>query len=126
MAPGHGFNVPAEFLVVLVYEIGIEIRVAHYPSYCSKYNPIEHRLFPHITKACQGVIFKSLEIVKRLMEKTKTKQGLTVAVDIINKVYQTGRKVAQEFKENMTIVFDEHLPKWNYTAIPILKNAEVI
>jgi len=54
------------------------------------------------------------------MEKTKTKQGLTVAVDIINKVYQTGRKVAQEFKENMTIVFDEHLPKWNYTAIPIL------
>jgi len=108
------------FLKSLVNEIGIEIRVAHYPSYCSKYNPIEHRLFPHITKACQGVIFKSLEIVKRLMEKTKTKQGLTVAVDIINKVYQTGRKVAQEFKENMTIVFDEHLPKWNYTAIPIL------
>jgi len=70
------------------------------------------------------------------MEKTKTKQGLTVAVDIItggfftadnhDKVYQTGRKVAQEFKKNMTIVFDEHLPKWNYTAIPILKNAEVI
>jgi len=29
----------------LVDEIGIEIRVAHYPAYCSKYNPIEHRLF---------------------------------------------------------------------------------
>ena len=60
------------------------------------------------------------------MEKTKTKQGLTVVVDIIDKVYQTGRKVAQEFKENMTIVFDEDLPKWNYIAIPIPKNAEVI
>ena len=31
--------------------------MAHYPPYCSKYNPIEHRLFPHVTRACQGVIF---------------------------------------------------------------------
>jgi hypothetical protein len=35
----------------LVDEIGIEIRIAHYPPYTSKYNPIEHRLFPHITRA---------------------------------------------------------------------------
>jgi hypothetical protein len=28
-------------LQALVHDIGIEIRVAHYPSYCSKYNPIE-------------------------------------------------------------------------------------
>jgi hypothetical protein len=105
-------------LQLLVNEIGVEIRMAHYPSYCSKYNPIEHRLFPHVTRACQGVIFKSVDIVKELMAKTKTEKGLTVIVDIIDKVYQTGRKVAREFKENMTIVFDEHLPKWNYTAIP--------
>ena len=32
----------------LVNAIGIEIRVAHYPSYCSKYNPIERRFFPHV------------------------------------------------------------------------------
>jgi len=29
-----------------VNEIGIEIRIAHYPPYTSKYNPIEHRMFP--------------------------------------------------------------------------------
>jgi hypothetical protein len=102
----------------LVNEIGIEIRIAHYPPYCSKYNPIEHRFFPHVTRACQGVIFKSLELVKQLMEKTKTKQGLRVNVYILDKAYQTGRKVTKEFKENMAIVFDEYLPKWNYTAIP--------
>ncbi len=39
-------------------------------------------------------------------------------VDIIDKVYHTGRKVADDFKQNMTIVFDEYLPKWNYTAVP--------
>ena len=33
-------------LQALVNEIGIEIRVAHYPPYCSKFNTIEHRLFP--------------------------------------------------------------------------------
>ena len=43
----------------LADEIGISIRVAHYPPYCSKYNPIEHRLFPHVTRACSGVIFKA-------------------------------------------------------------------
>ncbi|MEO0804629.1 MAG: hypothetical protein AAFY57_20570 [Cyanobacteria bacterium J06642_2] len=25
------------------------------PPYTSKYNPIEHRLFPHLTRATQGV-----------------------------------------------------------------------
>jgi hypothetical protein len=60
----------------LADEIGVEIRIAHYPPYCSKYNPIEHRLFPHLTRACQGVLFTSIEVVKHLMEKTHTKKGL--------------------------------------------------
>lgn len=102
----------------LADEIGVEIRIAHYPPYCSKYNPIEHRLFPHVTQACQGVVFKSVEVVKELMARTKTKQGLRVTVNVIDKVYQTGRKVADSFKENMPIIFDDFLPQWNYTAVP--------
>ncbi len=105
-------------LQLLADEIGIEIRVAHYPPYTSKYNPIEHRLFPHVTRACQGVIFKSVELVKQLMERTRTRFGLSVTVQIINKIYQTGRKVANEFKQNMPIVFDTYLSQWNYRAIP--------
>jgi len=102
----------------LANEIGIEIRIAHYPPYTSKYNPIEHRLFPHVTRACQGVIFKSLELVKTLMEQTQTQTGLRVKVQIIDKVYHTGRKVAEAFKRNMPIIFDNYLPKWNYRAVP--------
>ncbi len=102
----------------LADELGIEIRIAHYPPYCSKYNPIEHRLFPHVTRACQGVIFTSIALVKELMEKTHTSQGLKIVVDIIETVYQTGRKVADDFKDNMRIVFDEVLPQWNYRALP--------
>ena len=106
-------------LQMLADELGLEIRIAHYPPYCSKYNPIEHRLFPHVTRACQGVVFKNIELVKELMAQTTTSKGLTVTVEIIDKVYQTGRKVANGFKETMRIVFDEFLPQWNYTAVPI-------
>jgi hypothetical protein len=107
-----------EDLQKLATEIGIEIRVAHYPPYTSKYNPIEHRLFPHVTRACQGAIFTSIELVKSLIEKTSTKTGLSVIVNLMDKVYAKGREVADGFKENLPIIFDEYLPKWNYRAIP--------
>ena len=99
-------------------ETGLEIRVAHYPPYASKYNPIDHRLFPHVHRACQGVIFISIEIVKELMAKAKTNTGLRVRVNILDKVYQKGRKVADEVKEQMRIIFDDELPKWNYRLLP--------
>jgi Rhodopirellula transposase DDE domain len=82
----------------LVNELNIEIRIAHYFPYTSKYNPIEHRLFPHVTRACQGVIFTSVELVKELMKKTHTKTGLSVVVNVLDKIYRTGRKVADGFK----------------------------
>lgn len=114
-------------LQALADEIGREIRIAHYPPYCSKYNPIEHRFFPHVTRACQGVVFKNIEFALQLMEKTSTTKGLKAFVYLIDKVYQTGRKVASDFKETMRIVFDEYLPSWNYRAIPADQhNAQVI
>lgn len=102
----------------LADDLGLSIRVAHYPPYTSKYNPADHRLFPHITRACQGVIFHSLEQVKSLMERTQTQQGLRVCVHILEQLYETGRTVTDEFKNNLPILFDDFLPQWNYRAIP--------
>lgn len=107
-----------ENLQKLTDDLQIEIRMAHYPPYTSKWNPIEHRLFPHITRALQGVIFSSYRLVQELMENTKTKSGLTVKAKIITKSYETGKKVAAGFKESMKIKFDDYLGKWNYRAIP--------
>jgi hypothetical protein len=107
-----------EELQKLADRLGLEIRVAHYPPYCSKYNPIEHRLFPHVTRACRGVIFQTLETAQYYMAKASTRTGLTVTVKILQKVYETGRKCAEGFKESMKIAFDSVLPKWNYRAIP--------
>ncbi len=105
-------------LQVLATALGIEIRIAHYPPYTSKYNPIEHRLFPHVSRACRGVIFDTLETVRDVMARATTKTGLTVVTAIIDKVYQKGRTVTDEFKQEMPIHFDEYLPQWNYVAQP--------
>ena len=115
---GAGRYVFKEELQKWADRLGLEIRVAHYPPYCSKYNPIEHRLFPHVTRACQGVVFHTIQTVRALAEKTKTSKGLAVTVDVIDKLYETGRKCAKGFKQNMKIVFDDLLPKWNYRALP--------
>jgi len=98
--------------------LGIQIRIAHYPPYCSKHNLIEHRMFPHVTRACQGVVFHSLDIVKKFMAKAKTSMGLKVNVDIMDGIYQTGRKYSADFLDTMNIIFDQHLPRWNYRAVP--------
>jgi transposase len=110
----------------LVSRLQLPIRIAHYPPYCSKYNPIEHRLFPHMSRASNGVIFTDLDIAKEVYGQTATKTGLQVIVDVIEQVYQTGRKAVESFKEKMKIVFDELLPQWNYTVFPQPENVEII
>lgn len=102
----------------LADEIGVEIRIAHYPPDCSKYHPIEHRLFPHLTRACQGVLFTSIDVVKHLMQKTHTQKGLKVFVHVLDKVSQTGRKATEAFLQNMPLIHDEFLSQWNYRAVP--------
>ncbi|MBD0390849.1 MAG: hypothetical protein ICV54_31230, partial [Nostoc sp. C3-bin3] len=43
-----------------------------------EYNPIEHRLFPHLSRACKGVIFDSVNTVSEFMAKATTHKGLQV------------------------------------------------
>jgi len=107
-----------EDLQALVNDLEVPIRVAHYPAYCSKFNPIERRLFSHVTRACQGVLFDSLQTVMGLIQKTKTQQGLSVTVRVLDKLYEGGRTVSEAFKKNMPIIFETVLPKWNYWAMP--------
>jgi hypothetical protein len=51
------------------------------------------------------------------MAKAATSTGLKTQVRVLEKVYETGRRCVEGFKETMKIVFDKHLPKWNYRAI---------
>ncbi len=96
------------------------IRVAHYPSYCSKYNPIERRFFPHLSRVCTGMLLDTLDRVVQLMRKATTRTGLRTTVNVIKRTYETGRKATDTMKEviRATVQFAEVLPKWNYTITP--------
>ncbi|MBD2727881.1 hypothetical protein H6G96_16510 [Nostoc sp. FACHB-892] len=37
---------------------------------------------------------------------------------VLEKVYKTGLKITEDLKQTMEIVFDDYLPRWNYTAKP--------
>jgi hypothetical protein len=52
------------------------------------------------------------------MRRTTTKMGLGATVNVIRRTYEIGRKVAKDFKANMTILFDDLIPNWNYRAVP--------
>ena len=109
-----------EDLYHLASRIGLPIRVAHYPPHCSKYNPIEHRLFSHVTRACQGVIFRTLDIVKTFIRRTKTQTGLRTTLNVLPKPYATKRQASDWFLENYPVHFDAYLPQWNYVVEPAL------
>jgi hypothetical protein len=123
LCDGGGSNSASQWifkqdLQALANRIGLEIRVAHYPPYTSKYNPIEHRLFPHVGRACQGIIFTGPAQVQHYMSQAKTRTGLSVVSSIVDKVYETGRKVVEGFKKTTRILFDNVLPRFNYRALP--------
>lgn len=107
-----------ESLQGLANNIGIEIRMAHYPPYTSKWNPVEHRVFPHITRAMSGVVLESIELVKILVKTTTTKTGLKVFAQISKKIYVTGKKVAKDFYDNANIKFYGKSRGLNYAVSP--------
>lgn len=98
--------------------LGLELRVAHYPPYCSKYNPIEHRFFPHVTRACQGLLLTSLGVTCQAMARASTRRGLRTTVEVLAGDYPLREGYPADYPENMRIRFDEELPVWNYRAIP--------
>jgi hypothetical protein len=103
----------------LVNEINIPLKIVHYPPYTSKWNPIEHRVFPHITRALAGVPLNTIDEAKSRIESAKTKTGLTVAASIIQKTYAIGKKVTKDFISTLKIKFSDSVPKLNYTIYPM-------
>jgi len=47
-----------------------------------------------------------------------TTAELLVTVDILDRVYETGRRVTQDMKSSLRVVADALLHVWNYTVMP--------
>lgn len=103
-------------LMKLANQLKINILVAHYPAYCSKYNPIEHRLFAQVSHTWAGIPLRNIQFVKELTDTTTTKTGLKVITKINLNTYQTKRQLEPDFDMSVqqAILFDDLCPKWNY------------
>ena len=114
---GYRVRLFHEQLWKLAHWLGIPIRVAHLPSYCSKYNPIDHRLFCHVSRSLKGVILRSIETVRDAIARTTTSTGLKVKVSVLKRIYQRGVQASEAFLMGNYILHDDDLPRYNYTTI---------
>jgi hypothetical protein len=105
-------------LLKLAQELGVSFIISHYPPYCSKWNPIEHRLFCHIHYAMSGFIFSDYQTVKERIEATSTQTGLTVIVRLNLQEYQKGIKVDKKIKDHKRIKYHLKIPDLNYRIYP--------
>lgn len=102
----------------LANSIGLPIRISHYPPYSSKWNPIEHKVFPHVSRAMEGVKLESIESVKELIKKAKTKAGLKVFAQITRKVYKKKIFPIKSAIKKINIIKHGSLSQLNYTILP--------
>jgi hypothetical protein len=90
----------------------------YYPPGASKWNPIEHHLFSHISNNWAGKPLVNYETVVKYAQTTKTTCGLRVRARLVRKNYNTGEKISQTEMGKLMLTGHKTLPGWNYTLAP--------
>jgi len=97
---------------------GLTVVVSHYPTGCSKWNPIEHRLFSQVSQNWAGIPLRSFETMLSYLRGTTTQTGLTVRASLLEGEYAKGQKVSDQQMQQLNIEFAEVCSRWNYTFRP--------
>jgi hypothetical protein len=77
-------------------EIGIPIRVCHYPPGTSKWNKIEDGLFSFISMNRRGVPLTDYQTIVDLIRNTRTRKGLSVQCQLDSNKYDLGVQITDE------------------------------
>jgi hypothetical protein len=97
---------------------GVKVTVCHYPPGCSKWNPVEHRLFSQISCNWVGKPLRTLEIMLGYIRGTTTTTGLKVKAFLDATPYKKGQKIKKDSFEQLQLSPHIVCPRWNYTIIP--------
>ena len=98
----------------LASEIGLSIRVCHFPPGTSKWNKIEHRLFSFITMNWRAKPLISHEVIVNLIAATKTRSGLTVRAELDTNSYPKGIVVSDHDLATLSLERADFHGEWNY------------
>jgi Rhodopirellula transposase DDE domain len=97
---------------------GLAVTVCHYPTGCSKWNPIEHRLFGPISLNWAGQPLAGWDTMLGYLRGTTTATGLTVSAALHDGAYQTGERVSAAEMAALNLERHAVCPTWNYTLRP--------
>ena len=105
-------------LQCLADELGMTLKICHFPPGTSKWNKIEHRLFCFITKNWRGRPLTTYEVIVNLIASTTTKTGLIVRAALDPRQYETGITVSDEELEHLRLTRAKFHGEWNYSIKP--------
>jgi hypothetical protein len=97
---------------------GLTVIVCHNPPGCSKWNPVEHRLFSQVSKNWEGKPLKTLGVMLGYIRGTTTTTGLTVRAHLDEGIYKKGQKVTKEVMEELNVESHTTCSGLNYTIKP--------
>jgi len=90
----------------LANELGMTLKVSHFPPGTSKWNKIEHRLFSFVSKNWRGEPLLSLAVIVNLIGATTTDTGLKVKCVVDYNVYKKGLDVSDDELAAVNLVED--------------------
>jgi transposase len=99
-------------------QLRLTVTVCHYPTGCSKWNPVEHRLFSQISKNWEGKPLRATGIMLGYIRGTTTTTGLKVKAHLDEGVYEKGKKVTRDDMGKLNLKPHAVCPDWNYTISP--------
>jgi hypothetical protein len=97
---------------------GLTVTVCHYPRGCSKWNPVEHRLFGPISLNWAGHPLRSWDMLLGYLRGTTSTTGLWVSAELHDTSYPKGQKVSAQDFARLNLEPHEVCPRWNYTLRP--------
>ena len=102
---------------------GLRIRVAHYPTGASKWNPVEHRLFSAISKNWAGEPLIDYRTIRNLIAHTPSYSGRRVRVRMDYNHWPTQKELKASKQEQapplpLNIRHSRTLPSLNYVISP--------
>lgn len=105
-------------LVEFVHHAGISVRLAYYPPYHSKYNPIE-RCWGILENHSPGALLDTIETVLRFAA-SMTWNGIHPVVELVTTTYQTGVTLTKEAMERVEAQLTRapELGKWFINIVP--------
>lgn len=96
----------------------LTVTVCHYPPGCSKWNPVERRLFSQISMNWAGKPLRSFGVMLGYIRGTTTTTGLVVTAYLDEGIYKKGQKVTKDEMRALNVKPHEICSDLNYTIKP--------